>query len=233
MKILLNVPYAEKDLAKGKGAKWNASIKKWYVDDCSKLLGVEKWINQHNIICENLYLLKKKHRCWKCGNIMEVVLLATDKSYNVEDGYKLNTNVQILTYVTSMPNELKNYVQQFGYSLSYSKTSEAEYYINHCNKCRSVTGDNYLHELPEQAFYKKLCYKNSEPISYAKINNQFCVPLQANLPYYDEICSSMDMILHHMETGVENRASLNVCQKLVNQLFDCSIEEDTIEITGV
>lgn len=29
-KIYLNVPFAEKDLAKKLGAKWDGSLKKWY-----------------------------------------------------------------------------------------------------------------------------------------------------------------------------------------------------------
>ncbi len=32
-KIYLNVPYSEKDLAKGKGARWDAGKKKWYIHD--------------------------------------------------------------------------------------------------------------------------------------------------------------------------------------------------------
>lgn len=30
--ILLNVPYSEKDEAKGLGAKWDSNKKKWYVN---------------------------------------------------------------------------------------------------------------------------------------------------------------------------------------------------------
>lgn len=32
MELFLNVPYAEKNEAKTLGAKWNAKIKKWYID---------------------------------------------------------------------------------------------------------------------------------------------------------------------------------------------------------
>lgn len=84
-----------------------------------------------------------------------------------------------------------------------------------------------------QAFYSKLCYSNSEPISYAKIKNTFGVPLIAELPHYDEVCSSMEMILQHMATGIENRASLNVNQALINQLFSRSIQEADISIQGL
>jgi hypothetical protein len=32
-KIYLNVPYSKKDLAKEKGARWDAGKKKWYIYD--------------------------------------------------------------------------------------------------------------------------------------------------------------------------------------------------------
>lgn len=43
MDILLNVPYAEKDLAKQRGAKWNPQLKSWYIDDVDKIGAVSKW----------------------------------------------------------------------------------------------------------------------------------------------------------------------------------------------
>lgn len=39
--------------------------------------------------------------------------------------------------------------------------------------------------------------------------------------------------MHHMETGIENRASMNVNQALINQLFSCSIQEADIFIQGL
>ena len=158
--ILLNVPYSEKDLAKAKGAKWNPDIKSWYVDDVKKLQNLAQWLNGYNIICENLYMLKMKHVCWKCRKNIEVVLLATDKSYFEEEGYKINTNIQLFTYVTKMPEKLKNYIQEFAYYPSFSKTIDTTYYVNHCKYCYNIQGDNFLHERPNQSFYKKLCYKS-------------------------------------------------------------------------
>lgn len=119
------------------------------------------------------------------------------------------------------------------YYPAFSKTIHETYFINHCSVCKSVQGDNFLHEVPKQAFYSKLCYSDSEPITYARIKNTFGVPLMAKLPYYDEVSSSMEMIMYHMETGIENRASMNVNQHLINQLFSCSIREEDINIQGI
>ena len=116
---------------------------------------------------------------------------------------------------------------------TYSKTVNSVYYINHCKYCSSIQGDNYLHELPVESFYKKLCYKDSAPTEYFKINTQFSVPLQATLPYYDEISSSFELAMLHMRTGIENRESLDITQKLMNNLFRVSISQMGVEINGV
>lgn len=233
MNILLNVPYAEKNLTKQQGAKWNPQLKSWYIDDVSKISAVSKWLGKCNIICETLYLLKKKQTCWKCRKNTAVYMLATDKSYALDDGFRCNNNIQLLTYVKAMPPKLSEYMRNCLYYPSFSKTINEKYFINHCSFCKSVQGDNFLHEVPKQAFYRKLCYPDSEPIFYAKIQNNFGVPLWAELPYYDEMSSSMELIMHHMETGIENRASMNVNQKLINQLFSCSIKGKDIHIPGI
>lgn len=233
MKVMLDVPFSEKDLAKSKGAKWDAAIKSWYIDDMQKIQDFAPWLKSYNIICENLYILKKKHVCWKCKKKIDTVLLATDKSYAEHDDYKCNTNIQILTYVKIMPDKLVAYMKGELYTPSFSQQIQESYYINHCKYCKSIQGDNFLHEIPQQAFYSKLCYKSNDPISYAKINNTFAIRLQAEPPFYDEISSSQKMMLAHMQNGIENRASLHVNQSLINKLFDCSKKAADIQINGL
>ena len=42
-KIYLNVPFAQKDEAKGFGARWDAAAKKWYVPAGKELTVFAKW----------------------------------------------------------------------------------------------------------------------------------------------------------------------------------------------
>ena len=233
MHVLLDVPYQEKDLAKKRGARWNPQLKSWYVDDLTKVGAVSEWIGNDNIVCENLYILTKEHTCWKCGRNLDVVLLATDNSCSVDDGYQRNQNLQILTYVKRMPQGLEEYMKQLLYYPEYSVRAKTRYFLNHCSACKSSQGDNFLHEVPKQSFYSRLCYRSEPPIRYARIQNTRCVRLQANLPYYDELCSSMELLMHHMRTGSENRASMRVSQKLINKLFQCSTKEEDIYIPGL
>jgi len=234
MIVRLHVPYAEKDPAKSNGAKWNPTVKTWFADDVTKLPGLSRWMNSHNVICDHLYVLKMERTCWKCQQETDVVCLASNQSYSVESGYKSNSDIQLFSYVEAMPDILASYMkEQFAYFPSYSKTINASYYINHCKYCKSIQGDNFLHEVPAESFYKKLCYVNSKPTSYSKINNQFSVLLQAQLPYYDEVSDSVDMMMAHMRTGIENRESLNITQKLINGLFSVSILSQGIDIYGL
>ena len=236
MKILLNVPYPEKDTAKARGAKWDPTVKSWYISAARDIPNLLRWLPEHNIVCENLYLLKMQQRCWRCGGNTEVILLATDKSYSSEDNYQADSNIQILTYVKTMPDPLKEYLQHsWRYFPSFSKAIRETCFVNHCTECGSIQGDNYLHEVPERAFYKKLFYQNADPIRYAVIRNQFAVLIKANLPYYDEISRSLELMMAHMETGIENRASLMVTQAKINHLFDpnVSIRDDDIVIPGL
>ncbi len=233
MNISLNVPYAEKNSAKAQGAKWDPILKTWYITNIADLPKVEKWIEPCNVICENLYLLKMKQQCWNCGKETEVVQLATDKSYSTEEGYVVNNDIRIFSYVKDIPKKLEEFMQQHLYVYSYSHTIKEEYYVNHCKCCKQLQGDHFLQEIPQQSFYKKVFYKDCEPIRYAKINLTNCIPMQVSLPRYEECSASLELTFAHMFSGAENRASVHVTQKKINTLFQCSIRDEDIQITGL
>lgn len=233
MDILLNVPFPEKDKAKERGARWNPKLKSWYIDDTGKLNAVSKWLGGCNIVCETLYLLKKWQICWRCEKSVPVYMLATDKSYAKEEDFRCNQNLQLLTYVMEMPAPLSEYLKEKRYYPAYSKTINDTYYINHCRVCKAIQGDHFLHDVPEQSFYAGLIYPDREPITYARIKNTFCVPLEACLPEYDRWNMSLELIFAHMETGKENRASLDINQELINRLLPSSIQGEDIKIPGL
>lgn len=45
-KIYLNVPYAQKDIAKALGARWDATYKKWYVSGDRDIALFTQWRNE-------------------------------------------------------------------------------------------------------------------------------------------------------------------------------------------
>lgn len=113
MKVLLNVPFDEKDDAKFLGAKWDKEVKSWYIEDISGIDEFSQWAG--DIICENLYIIRAEKVCYRCHRKTRVMLLATDRSYAKEEGYRLNTNLQILTFVTDMPKFLEQDLEDYKY----------------------------------------------------------------------------------------------------------------------
>ena len=47
MKIYLNVPYAEHEMARKRGATWSPAYRAWYIEDKSNLWPFLRWIPQH------------------------------------------------------------------------------------------------------------------------------------------------------------------------------------------
>ena len=70
MKLFLDVPYAEKDIAKANGAKWYPTLKKWYADDITLWSGLSQWIICHDNTTVFTYgLTKEEHEhLEKCSN---------------------------------------------------------------------------------------------------------------------------------------------------------------------
>ena len=46
MRVYLSAPFAEKDIIKKKGGKWDAVKKQWYVENVENLSLFTKWIDQ-------------------------------------------------------------------------------------------------------------------------------------------------------------------------------------------
>lgn len=63
---------------------------------------------------------------------MNLLLQFWQQSYAEHENYKCNTNIQLLTYVKEMPDELKKYMKGSLYILDFSKQIQEHYYINHC-----------------------------------------------------------------------------------------------------
>lgn len=64
MTIYLNVPYAEKDHAKQRGARWDKDKKKWFVPDGANPSHFMRWMSFAPRIQEPLPKLSKWARKW-------------------------------------------------------------------------------------------------------------------------------------------------------------------------
>ncbi len=122
-RVYLDVSYAEKELAKSLGARWDARLKKWYIlhSDDVDYFQILRWIprvGKYNFRAQKYYILTTNRLCWKCKNDTKVhsfylhnpewlrcySIRDIDDEYNkqinsIEDGVKVIFNEYISEYM--------------------------------------------------------------------------------------------------------------------------------------
>ena len=93
----------------------------------------------------------KKIPCWKRGERMSVIALIAPKT----DDPEIGDEVCILASITDMPKDLLERIQTrvSNFQMKYSKTVGQSYYANTCPKCKSLSGDFFLHSEPGGPFF--------------------------------------------------------------------------------
>lgn len=142
MKTYLNVPFEEKDVAKGLGARWDAQRKQWYAPEGSDLAQFERWMPAY------LYLAIGSHECWKCHKDTRVV------AFGVPYDYEGHPSLALLPRSECVPYEIRAYLNQQGirYQKKFSKTT-GQYLLNNCcEHCGSLQGEFFLFGEPDSPF---------------------------------------------------------------------------------
>ena len=170
MPTYLNVPFAEKDQAKGLGARWDAQKKQWFVPDNKPLQEFSKWLPPENemspMLIAPVYLRTSKESCYRCLKISHVYCLGAtiikDVEYDDDDGQPYsylirNTNnspVDICN-LADIDATLVNVIKENAptYHPDFSKTQKATLWMNHCEHCNAKLGDFYMHNEPGGAFF--------------------------------------------------------------------------------
>lgn len=159
-KIYLNVPFAEKDMAKKLGAKWDAALKKWYYEgEVANYVKFARWIldgrDQATIAHEYIYVVEGTRKCFRCGKKTTVIGLGIGEHtvlYEDENGTVLcETEEDLVGYEPlhlawaydedEIPPALlrwikQNYPVQTGYSRIAGKC-----FANHCAHCGVIQGN--------------------------------------------------------------------------------------------
>lgn len=167
MSLFLNVPYAEKDIAKFLGAKWNPTIKKWYVTDRTKYHKFNKWILNGEefayIICNYFYIIVGTRKCFKCKKQTQVVAFGVEKYFEVFDeniydddssfAY-VDAEISISPIPDKLPaNFLKYLKSNFHLYKDYSFQAGESYLVNHCQHCNAIQGNFYLFDEVDSPFF--------------------------------------------------------------------------------
>lgn len=169
MRLYLNVPYEEKDEAKALGARWNAKVKKWYIDaEREKYVRFSKWILRDTddavIATEYIHIIEGRQKCWKCGRSTRVIGLGIgefvhiygeteDPQYEIVEDY-VNPGEELhLAWVENeedIPPRLLRYIKEnYSVKTGYSKTIGGKCFANHCDYCGALQGNWFLFNEPD------------------------------------------------------------------------------------
>ena len=201
MKLYLNVPYKEKDEAKSLGAKWNAKLKKWYVDTIpEEYVKFSKWIlkdiDETFIATEYLFIIEGKQRCWKCHKMTKVVGLgiseythlygeADDPQYELSDDYtdideEEELHLAWVDQENDIPPKLLKYLKEnYSVKTSYSKTIGDKCFANHCDCCGSLQGNWFLFDEPSSPLSS--CVEGDELINRMRNLKIKGIPIEDDL----------------------------------------------------
>lgn len=77
-RLILNVPFHEKDDVKKMGARWDPELKKWYVPAGKSSLQFIPWIpeledsNKYHLFSEYYFIGQNERLCWNCGELISL-----------------------------------------------------------------------------------------------------------------------------------------------------------------
>jgi hypothetical protein len=110
-------------------------------------------------VASPIYLLKSKERCWRCGQLADVVALATyrlrDDDYDLLEAKELSDlEPFLLKSIETLPPEMEEAAQSLHpkFRLHESKTTGLTSFTNFCD-CGANFGDHYLFNEPDGAFF--------------------------------------------------------------------------------
>ena len=176
--LILNLPYNEKDDAKSLGARWNPTVKKWYVKNKKDYYKFIRWIEPYGnmVIIDELYLIEGVKKCFRCGKDTRVIGFGIDKHLSIDGLLEIENNnydgneikeilydkmleinqddIHIVGPIDPIPEPLMEYIQnKYNYKLRYSKTTHISSICNCCDNCDVLQGDFFLFSEVDSPFF--------------------------------------------------------------------------------
>ncbi|GEP92516.1 hypothetical protein SAMN05660909_04406 [Chitinophaga terrae (ex Kim and Jung 2007)] len=166
MSLLLNVPPAQVELAKAKGAKWNDIDQSWYLpaEDFDRLVEIDAWIPQQHpciILPDPVTVLYASGNCWKCDHTNRFIALAAgyfyEKDHNERD--ELTWMLQDFFAVFEQVTDISDHLQAFlrnkfpFYKYAWSEIAGKYLWLNHCSICQARQEDNQLFDTSNGIFH--------------------------------------------------------------------------------
>lgn len=178
------------------GGRWDYYNKSWYMFEglipsvysiISQLLAFDA-----DLYCSELFIIKKKIKCWKCNKEMEVYAFATNKSYSKYHHYRQNLNLRLIPYITWLPRELYSYVRK-NTNLALrdpkshiKKFHKQKFWTNVCPHCKAIQSEKHLFfEDSKDAFWAGILYKDAPTLYATRLISKYVLSFGLYVPLAD------------------------------------------------
>lgn len=150
----LQVPFGEKDSARGLGARWDPQRKLWYVPDRLDIAPFRKWLPepfQPNVRAPDYKVATGRRCCWHCQQLTRVFAIVLPAQHEVliiaeepsNDCWQAGEGLALLSYIERLLEPVAVYMSRLAarYRVDYSHTTGTFYWMNHCEHCQARLGD--------------------------------------------------------------------------------------------
>lgn len=159
----LNVPFAEKDSALARGARWDPQVKRWYVPEHIALQPFSRWHaeavpDDASLMVAPIMLLEATSTCWKCRRRSPVFCLACRDVREAGDdrlGDLADDGLVLISDLAALDGRIQQHLHELAsaYRPDWSGTKGSRCWMNHCRDCSAKMGDFYLHCEPDGPFF--------------------------------------------------------------------------------
>jgi hypothetical protein len=173
-KVYLYVPFEDRAEVSLLGARWDAALKCWYVDNPNDTR-FRKWLGYREthfaISSDRAFVASTNVRCWRCHAPTNVICIYCEIGEIHGEPYSAFT----VSDITAVDARLKTVLEKwpsFRYVVDWSRGER--YFVNHCSECEAAQRDYYLHCEPGGAFFM---LKGAEPgaITFTPISGRVCL----------------------------------------------------------
>ena len=164
-RVDLRVPFEDKDEAKRLGARWDASVRAWYVPDALDPEPFARWLPSDdgvNVRSNSYFIATSTRRCWRCGadtRIHGFILPGNhealyDGDEPDEDIWEHCPEPSLPCYLDYLPPAVvaRMHARTRHFRIGYSAVTQTYYWMNFCEHCDAKLGDHETFCEPGQGF---------------------------------------------------------------------------------
>jgi hypothetical protein len=179
-KIILSVPFCDKDQVKKLGAMWDSSVKSWFIYSHFDLNKFQKWIPYYTLRSDSFAIIKGLEHCWRCDLRSVVYAFYLDSAQEIftdDDGDEYWEATPNGIVVISIIHLLDGPNREISVVSNGKVRLDGSYIANHCEHCSAKLGDHYMFGEPGGAFFP------SEYGPVAKVVNRYSEKFSADAAY--------------------------------------------------